>query len=133
MPHFIRYWLPLIVYGLLIFVQSSFPSPVETPDVPFFDKILHIGAYAVMGALFCRAYAAGPLGTKIPRLAALSILSAVLYGISDELHQYFVPGRDADVLDAAADLFGASCGVALWLCFAAKRAGRRSTITGLTK
>ncbi len=107
MPRFLKYWLPLIVYCLAIFIQSSFPSPVEEPDVPFFDKYLHILGYALLGALFCRAYGSLRLGGKFWRAALLSFLSAGLYGISDEIHQYFVPGRSADVMDVAADFFGA--------------------------
>jgi VanZ family protein len=114
MPQFIKVWLPLLAYCLLIFIQSSFPSPIRDPDVPFFDKYLHLLAYAVLGVLFYRAYATVRMGGNKNRIALFSILSAGLYGVSDEIHQYFVPGRHADVMDAAVDLVGAACGV---LCY----------------
>jgi VanZ family protein len=124
LPRFLKYWLPLIVYCLAIFIQSSFPSPVKEPDIPFFDKYLHMLGYALLGVLFCRAYGPLRLGGKYWRAALLSVLSAGLYGISDEIHQYFVPGRSADVMDVAADFVGAAWGVLLYMCFIIKRTAR---------
>ena len=121
MPQFIKYWLPLIVYCLLIFVQSSFPSPINEPDVPFFDKYLHFFAYAILGALFYRAYVTLRRGAHRSKIVVFSILSAGLYGISDEIHQYFVPGRHADMMDATVDFVGAVCGVICYRYFTARR------------
>jgi len=45
------------------------------------------------------------------RLILWSIAAATCYGISDEIHQYFVPLRDADLLDFLADMAGSICGV----------------------
>ena len=44
----------------------------------------------------------------------LSVVSASLYGISDEIHQSFVPFREAEVADVVADMIGALCGVCLY-------------------
>ena len=126
MPNIIKYWFPPVVFCLLLFIQSSFPSPIKEPDVPFFDKYLHLLAYAILGALFYRAYATQRIGGNKSKVAVLSILSAGLYGISDEIHQYFVPGRNADIMDAAVDFIGAVCGV---LCYQ-YLAKRRSTAVG---
>jgi VanZ family protein len=124
LPRFLKYWLPLIVYCLAIFIQSSFPSPVKEPDVPFFDKYLHMLGYALLGVLFCRAYGSLRLVGKFWLVALLSVLSAGLYGISDEIHQYFVPSRSADVMDVAADFVGAAWGVFLYMFFGIKHAAR---------
>ena len=40
----------------------------------------------------------------------LTIVCATVYGISDEFHQWFVPGRTADVHDVMADAIGATRG-----------------------
>ena len=114
MSNVIKYWLPLVAFCLVIFVQSSFPSPIKDPDVPFFDKYLHLLAYAILGILFFRAYASLKKDGATARIAFFSILSAGLYGISDEIHQSFVPGRHADVMDALVDFVGAAAGV---LCY----------------
>ncbi len=54
-------------------------------------------------------------------LMLLSALSATLYGISDEIHQSFVPFREADVADVIADTIGAFCGVYLYQLLIASR------------
>ena len=96
---FLLYWLPLIVACAAIFIQSSFRGPERMPDVRFLDKLLHFGAYAVLGILFFRAYETLALKENRNLLILFSIASASLYGISDEIHQYFVPFRHADTLD----------------------------------
>jgi VanZ family protein len=47
-------------------------------------------------------------------LIGLSILSAGLFGLSDEIHQYFVPARNADLWDFIADMIGSLSGVFLY-------------------
>ena len=43
-----------------------------------------------------------------------SILSGVLYAVSDEIHQLFVPGRDCNIIDFSADALGIVAGVYLF-------------------
>ena len=90
---------------------SSYPSPEEVPQLPYIDKVLHFAAYAVLGALFFRAFRTVRYKDRIKLVIILSILSSSLYGVSDELHQYFVPFRNADVIDIVSDVFGSICGV----------------------
>ena len=111
---FLFYWLPPIVYCLAIFFQSSFPGPERMPDVRFLDKLLHFVAYALLGILFYRVYETLPLKNNHKLLILISISSASLYGISDEIHQYFVPSRHADMLDVIANTLGSICGVYLY-------------------
>ncbi len=108
---FAYYWLPILLYCLLIFIQSSFPASEHVPDFDFSDKLLHVGAYAVLGFLLYRAFSAMDNGATIARLMVLSILLSTLYGASDEIHQYFVPSRSAEFLDFAADTIGGTLGV----------------------
>ena len=103
------YWLPLIVYGVLIYIQSDYPSPDKLPSFILMDKMLHFLAYGIMGILFYRAYQTLRIKNNRQMLFLLSVVSASLYGISDEIHQYFVPARNADILDVIADTFGAVC------------------------
>ena len=78
------------------------------------DKFLHFIAYAILGVLFFRAYRTLGIGKKYKLLILISILSSSLYGISDELHQHFVPQRQADVIDALANILGSITGVLLY-------------------
>jgi VanZ family protein len=95
-------------------MQSRLPVPFEIPDVSHFDKLLHFGAYGVMGILFYRTYLAGwPQALKRTLIWA-SVISTALYGLSDEIHQYFVPERSADLLDWLADAVGGAVGAVIY-------------------
>ena len=52
-------------------------------------------------------------GPSTARLAAIA--GAILYGISDEFHQSFVPGRDASLFDVGVDMVGAVVAVTIWM------------------
>ncbi len=92
------------------------------------DKVLHFAAYGIMGILFYRAYQTLPLRNRYQMLMLLSVISASLYGISDEIHQHFVPYRDADILDVIADFLGAACGVYLYQLWVAFRKDRKQRV-----
>ncbi len=99
----------------VIFAGSSIS---RLPDIPggFSDKSAHATEYAVLGLLLARALA-GPawLSISLPYVVG-AIAIAAAYGVSDECHQLFVPGRDFDVRDMLADSVGASMGAGgLWL------------------
>ena len=117
---FFRYWFPLITYCILIFLQSSFPSIESVPELPYSDKLLHFFAYAVLGALFLRAYKTLRMGNNLKLLIILSALSSSLYGISDEIHQYFVPFRSAEWMDIFADIIGSAFGVFIYQYISAR-------------
>ena len=106
--------VPLIIYCVFIFIQSGLPVPFDMPDVSHFDKLLHLGGYGVMGILFYRTYLAGWPQAKKRRLIWASVISTALYGLSDEIHQYFVPERSADLLDWVADAAGGVLGAVVY-------------------
>ena len=108
---FAYYWFPVLLYCLLLFIQSSFPASEHVPKFDFSDKLLHAGAYAVLGFLIYRAFSAMDNDATTIRLIAISIFLTALYGASDEIHQYFVPSRSAEFLDFAADAIGGILGV----------------------
>jgi VanZ family protein len=112
--NFIVYWFPILVYCLLIYIQSSHPSPQSIPDWPFIDKLLHFTCYALLGALFLRAFKTTPINLNLKLVLILSVLLSSLYGISDEIHQHFVPFRTADGMDALSDILGSIAGVYIY-------------------
>lgn len=110
--NFVFYWFPILIYCLLIFIQSSRPSFKSIPDnVAHIDKLLHFAAYVLLGALFARAFRTLSTKNNLRLIMMVSIVLASLYGISDEIHQAFVPFRDGDIMDALADILGSICGV----------------------
>lgn len=108
---FVWYWVPVLAYAGVIFSLSSLSRPEELmPSMleEVGDKTLHALEYGVLGILCYRALrrAAGAWGAA--HALPLSILVAVLYGMTDEVHQAFVPTREADPLDLLADGIGAT-------------------------
>jgi VanZ family protein len=100
-----------LAYCFLIYVQSAYPSPDRLPNIPHIDKLLHFGAYAVLGILFFRTFESLPIDNSLKVVMILGILSSTLYGISDEIHQHYVPYRSADIWDGVANLLGSIFGV----------------------
>jgi VanZ family protein len=93
----------------LIFSVSSMAHPPSPRQVS--DKTQHALAYAGLATLALRATAGGRLrGITAPAMLTAWIVASV-YGLSDELHQHYVPGRSAEVGDAAADALGAAIAV----------------------
>ena len=121
LKRFTLYWLPLFVYCLFIYIQSDHPSIEHIPSFEFSDKLLHFFAYAVLGVLFYRAYRTLKIKGDPRMLILISIVSASLYGLSDEIHQYFVPFRNASIWDVVANTLGAICGVYLYHKWVASR------------
>jgi VanZ family protein len=106
---FLRDQAPVLVWMALIFTASSIPSG-RFPDVSIFrfDKLIHLVIYGVLGFLMHRALSRQSRFPLLARWAALwSVLFCVLYGVSDELHQSFVPGRDMSGYDLIANTAGA--------------------------
>jgi len=117
-------WLPVIAYAAVIFILSSIS---ETPSLPegISDKGLHGGLYAGFALVLVRALARGRWAGVTFLSACLAVSLAVMYGVSDEVHQSFVPGRTADAADVAADAWGA--GVAASVAWIIARLGSRGT------
>ncbi len=100
------------------------PFPFLGSSILSHDKLLHLGAYAVLGALVAGALAAR-FGAA--RAIGAAALIAAAYGASDEWHQSYVPGRDADPADWAADAVGAVAGASAAV-LALRRLGARASI-----
>ena len=98
-------WAPVVAYMALIFFVSGLSTLPPVPTDPS-DKTLHFVAYFVLGVLTVRASHRGLPAHLTRRGALLAVLIAIGYGAFDEAHQYFVPGRTADVLDLLADSAG---------------------------
>jgi VanZ family protein len=112
--HFWHYWFPILLYCLIIFFQSSYPALETAPDLPFMDKVLHFGGYALLGALFLRGLRHSKFKDHDRLIKIGSILLAGIYGAIDEWHQHYVPYRSADLWDIFFDFAGGLFGVYLY-------------------
>jgi VanZ family protein len=112
------YWVPVALYAGAIFYLSAQPHPHE--NLPSFlfekfsDKSLHAVEYGILALLCCRAFrwAAGPAVAR--QAVLLAIMTASAYGVTDEMHQAFVPFRESGWEDWLADTIGAAIGAVTW-------------------
>ena len=116
--------IPPVVWMGVIFFLSHQPT-IEYPgglDARFISTMGHVGVFAILSVLIW--WALGLSGLSPGRRAVLSVALSLLYGLTDEWHQSFVPGRTPDIMDIVADTFGATIAmiVVTWLA-------RRTTST----
>jgi VanZ family protein len=107
-------WAPVLVYMAGIFLVSA-QSDARVPD-GLSDKRLHFMAYAGLAILVFRALARQTPAPVSRATIAIAFIITATYAATDEIHQWFVPARMADVYDFLADVMGAS--VALLGCWA---------------
>jgi VanZ family protein len=114
-------FLPAALYAGFIFALSAQPNPLPflPPDLLLQDKLLHGLAYTVLGALLVPGFRGAGCSAGCALLLAVALAS--IYGATDEFHQSFVPGRNADVLDWVADSLGAALGGAAASTLALRR------------
>ncbi len=116
--------LPWLLYCLLIFWFSAQSDPARLSPVKVPDKIAHLVLYAGFGFLFMRLLLGLEEGEKVDivKLLFWSLSAALLYGLSDEFHQLFVPGREFSWMDLLADGAGGYLGARVLIIV---RGGRR--------
>ena len=103
---------------------SAAPLPAGISDKPS-----HAAAYLALSVLVVRAWGGGLPVRVSGAVAAAALAITIGYGVSDEFHQSFVPGRSAELLDLYADTFGAVVGTALcwgWGILSAASGRRRA-------
>lgn len=126
--NFIRYWFPVILWMCFVFwvsteafsSQNTF-SLVETILGFLFPKLSshevrlihamirktgHIIEYFVLGLLLFRAFRGGSTASWKWRWSLFAVIGVVLWAVSDEWHQSFVPTRTASVADVGIDTAG---------------------------
>jgi VanZ family protein len=131
-------WLPVGVWMLLIFMISSSPDPyrslphewkepretsqqsVKTYQVPVVEELgrrAHLFEYAVLGLLVFRAIQYTVRSRGLAWVVLVTVVICVLYALSDETHQLFVPTRSFQLADLGLDLIGSVFGALLGAIF----------------
>src|SRR2546423_5205549 len=134
MKCFVKYWLPLLIWGSVIFVGSTnlmsaghtsrfvvpfllWLKPGMSPQTIWIilvavRKCAHVIEYAVLALLLWRALRNTPvLGAKMLVVFGAVMLGCALFAASDEFHQTFVKSRTPSVRDVLLDLAGAILGL----------------------
>lgn len=102
------YLIPLVITLLIasiIFYLSSFPSyAFPAAGLGLKAKIYHLGIFFLLSIFLALAIVRGKINNK--SLIIIAILLSIAYAISDELHQFFVPGRHCAIKDVFIDATG---------------------------
>lgn len=110
----LRFWysLPAVLIAITIFWLSNTTHP-EFPriGIEWEDKIAHTLAYFIFGISLIMFLLSNTKSENRNKIAIFTIIIGAFYGFSDELHQYFIPGRDAEFLDWVADVVGISMSI----------------------
>jgi VanZ family protein len=118
-------WLPAIAWAWLIFAFSAQPNLRFVPDASLDFLVRKAGHMAVFGVLALLAWLGVAITTSWRRPWAWALALAVLYAITDELHQGFVAGRHPSPVDVGIDAAGALIAVVLaWGILSRRRPGR---------
>jgi len=102
-------------------IEDTFPDTTISEDTFEFTlrNAAHFFLYFVLGLLLLHALHFYQL--KWISLIGYSLLIVIVYALTDELHQYYVPGRAFEISDLLIDTFGAMIGIALLSIFYSQR------------
>lgn len=107
--------VPMIVtMGTIFLLSHQTGDRLSLPPLPGLDKVTHMAAYGLLAATVLFAVSDRQKSTRPRLVIVLTVVFCLLYGISDEFHQSFIPGRTASVYDLMADGGGATLVCALW-------------------
>lgn len=123
-----RYFPALVWAAFLLVVGGRSDVPTPTTDLPI-DKVGHFVLYTLLGALLGWGWMRGPRRTA----PLLVLIPAFALGALDELHQYTVPSRSAEVADWIADVAGSSIGFMLVVKWWGRRGHYSSEEEGTTE
>ena len=111
-------WGPPALYVGLIYALSAMSRPFEAIArcLPS-DKMAHFVEYIILGLLLSRAlHFASPASQAVGTIGF-----GAVYGLTDEWHQSFVPGRSCDIMDWVADVLGVTVGLLVWVWYARRQ------------
>jgi VanZ family protein len=112
------YFLPATLYYAAIFYFSSKTISIDV-GISNFDKFLHGLEFGGLGFLLALGFFR-TLHHSMKLRIGVSWGAGLVLGTLDEFHQYFVPGRQSDVLDLLADVVGIALGVLVFIVIARK-------------
>lgn len=100
--------------GIIFFLSQQSGDTLQLPSFLGADKVAHMAAYG--GLALTLLWYHGEKGPARPtRTVYLTVLFCILYGVSDEYHQSFIPLRSVSILDLLADTVGALGMSLIWL------------------
>ncbi|PMC37411.1 hypothetical protein CJ195_11690 [Bacillus sp. UMB0899] len=102
-------------YMAFIWTLSSFPADAIVDTQLSFDALLkeslHLIEFAILYWLIAFAFMAHGKWTE--KASMFAAIIAIFYGLTDEIHQSFVPARSATIIDFIKDTIGVA--VSYWI------------------
>jgi VanZ family protein len=118
----ILFFVPAALYYAFIFYLSSRSYDIKI-DILFFDKVIHIVEFALLGLFLSFGYFMS-LKSSLMMKAVLIICTGIILGGLDEFHQYFIPLRSIEFFDVLADAMGILSGFFLYYYFSRSVRGK---------
>ena len=103
------------IMGIIFYVSHQPGDFVQLMPITGLDKIMHLVAYGILAAAFLYALHPFARSSNHTVISVMAVIFCVLYGLTDEFHQSFIPGRVVSLLDVVADGLGALLTVGVWL------------------
>lgn len=113
-PYGWRGWLWPVLLATAIVVASGRGS-VAGPNIVNFDKAAHFFIFGLLATLVAR-------NGFVPGRAWMAVAAVSLFGLTDEWHQSFTPGRSVELIDWIADTLGAAVAVTVYAAWPRYRA-----------
>ena len=112
-----RFLPPLVVMAIIFTVSHQPGDQLSLPAFPGSDKLAHAAAYGLLALTLIGAFSRSTQQSRPGLVVGVACLWSLAYGLSDEFHQSFVPGRSVSGFDVLADLVGALLVGAVWLLY----------------
>lgn len=97
--------IPIAYMGAIIYLSHLPGSDIDLPMIPYIDKLYHGLEYAILTGLIVLSFLIETRYT-IKQIFFPVLVFISLFALSDEIHQYFVPGRSSSGYDLLADIAG---------------------------
>lgn len=111
--HFVGNLVADVVQGWSQAEWSETEQQIFVEHIDFYvRKAAHMAEYAVLGILLMRCLHS--FGIMCPSLWKYALMAGILCAVSDEVHQYFVPGRACQLRDVMIDGTGVLIGIVVW-------------------
>ncbi|MFH1290450.1 MAG: VanZ family protein [Nanoarchaeota archaeon] len=114
-------WVVTIVIGVVMFYISSLTFVTSGSGASIKTIVYHLAAFFFLTFFLLISL----VGGKKKRLFVLGIVLAIVYGISDELHQFFVPGRCMSLFDIFLNSVGVAFAAMIYFIYVEEKNGKR--------
>lgn len=104
----------ILVMATIFYLSHQTGDDLNLPMLPGLDKAAHLAVYGLLAAATLFAFNPVSRQKNSRRVVGITLFFCLCFGISDEFHQYFIPGRSVSGLDLLADCLGAVLVCLLW-------------------